>query len=91
MKNKWNKKLRTPSLYLCSYNCYRTVRHPLEDVKEGCAAFILRHCPVTVVAARYRDGVHSFLFPLFFVICHPYLKYYHTYNTSLFNGVGCAG
>ena len=29
------------------------------------------HCPVTVLQ-RYRDGVCSLLFPLFFIICHPY-------------------
>ena len=30
------------------------------------------HCPVTVVQ-RYRDGVCSLLFHLFFIICHPYI------------------
>ena len=41
------------------YNCYRTVRHE----KRGIAiyilliAFLLPHCPVTVVQ-RYRDGVY---------------------------------
>ena len=43
------------------YNCYRTVRH--ENMP---------HCPVTVVE-RYRDGVCSLLFHLFFIICHPYI------------------
>ena len=38
------------------YNCYRTVRHE----KRGIAiklliAFLMPHCPVTVVQ-RYRDG-----------------------------------
>ena len=30
------------------------------------------HCPVTVVQ-RYRDGICSLLFHLFFIICHPYI------------------
>ena len=56
------------------YNCYRTVRQE----KRGIAiyilliAFLLPHCPVTVVQ-RYRDGVCSLLFHLFFIICHPYI------------------
>ena len=56
------------------YNCYRTVRQG----KRGIAiyilliAFLLPHCPVTVVQ-RYRDGVCSLLFHLFFIICHPYI------------------
>ena len=54
------------------YNCYRTVRQE----KRGIAiyilliAFLMPHCPVTVVQ-RYRDGVCSLLFHLFFIICHP--------------------
>ena len=53
------------------YNCYRTVRQE----KRGIAiyilliAFLMPHCPVTVVQ-RYRDGVCSLLFHLFF---HPYI------------------
>ena len=56
------------------YNCYRTVRQE----KRGIAiyilliAFLMPHCPVTVVQ-RYRDGVCSLLFHLFFIICHPYI------------------
>ena len=56
------------------YNCYRTVRHE----KRGIAiyilliSFLMPHCPVTVVQ-RYRDGVCSLLFHLFFIICHPYI------------------
>ena len=56
------------------YNSYRTVRHE----KRGIAIYILLieflmpHCPVTVVQ-RYRDGVCSLLFHLFFIICHPYI------------------
>ena len=74
MKNKWNKRLHTPSLYLCTTVIYRTVRQE----KRGIAiyilliAFLLPHCPVTVVQ-RYRDGVCSLLFHLFFIICHPYI------------------
>ena len=52
MKNKWNKRLHTPSLYLCTGQ-----------------AFLMPHCPVTVVQ-RYRDGVCSLLF---FIIFHPYI------------------
>ena len=42
--------------------------------KRGIAtrAFLMPHCPVTVVQ-RYRDGVCSLLFHLFFMICHPYI------------------
>ena len=55
------------------YNCYRTVRQE----KRGIAiilliAFLMPHCPVTVVQ-RYRDGVCSLLLHLFFIICHPYI------------------
>ena len=59
---------------LSLYNCYRTVRQE----KRGIAiyilliAFLMPHCPVTVVQ-RYRDGVCSLLFHLFFIICHPYI------------------
>ena len=35
-------------------------------------AFLMPHCPVTVVQ-RYRDGVCSLSFHLFFIICHPYI------------------
>ena len=35
-------------------------------------AFLMPHCPVTVVQ-RYRDGVCSLLLHLFFIICHPYI------------------
>ena len=35
-------------------------------------AFLMPHCPVTVVQ-RYRDGVCSLLFHLFFIIFHPYI------------------
>ena len=35
-------------------------------------ASLMPHCPVTVVQ-RYRDGVCSLLFHLFFIICHPYI------------------
>ena len=36
------------------------------------ASLLMPHCPVTVVQ-RYRDGVCSLLFHLFFIICHPYI------------------
>ena len=35
-------------------------------------AFLMPHCPVTVVQ-RYRDGVCSLLFHLFFIFCHRYI------------------
>ena len=62
------------------YNCYRTVRHE----KRGIAiilliAFLMPHCPVTVVQ-RYRDGVCSLLFHLFFIICHPYTPLHLIFN-----------
>ena len=37
------------------------------------------HCPVTVVQ-RYRDGVCSLLFHLFFIICHPYIPLHLIFN-----------
>ena len=67
MKNKWNKRLHTPSLYLCTTVIYRTVRYE----KRGIYSYTC-HCPVTGVQ-RYRDGVCSLLFHLFFIICHPYI------------------
>ena len=74
MKKKWNKRLHTPSLYLCIYNCYRTVRHEKRYISgvASYASLLMPHCPVTVVQ-RYRDGVCSLLFHLFFIICHPYI------------------
>ena len=46
------------------YNCYRTVRHEKRYI-SGIAMPLLPHCPVTVVQ-RYRDGVCSLLFHLFY-------------------------
>ena len=56
------------------YNCYRTVRQEkrYQEYIESYASLLLPHCPVTVVQ-RYRDGVCSLLFHLFFIICHPYI------------------
>ena len=67
MKKKWNKRLHTPSLYLCTNvtGCIATPSLLL-------IAFLMPHCPVTFVQ-RYRDGVCSLLFHLFFIICHPYI------------------
>ena len=48
-------------------------------------AFLMPHCPVTVVQ-RYRDGVCSLLFHLFFIICHPYIPLemiFYTFYTKL--------
>ena len=85
------------------YNCYRTVRQE----KRGIAiyilliAFLMPHCPVTVVQ-RYRDGVCSLLFHLFFIICHPYIPLHleemifytciamHNIIASKQSGVECA-
>ena len=41
-------------------------------IRSSYASFLMPHCPVTVVQ-RYRDGVCSFLFHSFFIICHPYI------------------
>ena len=56
------------------YNCYRTVRHEKRAIAIYILliSFLMPHCPVTVVQ-RYRDGVCSLLFHLFFIICHPYI------------------
>ena len=73
MKKKWNKRLHTPSLYLCTTVIYRTVRQEKSGISYILLiAFLMPHCPVTVVQ-RYRDGVCSLLFHLFFIICHPYI------------------
>ena len=68
------------------YNCYRTVRHEKRGIATPDIAFLMPHCPVTVVQ-RYRDGVCSLLFHLFFIICHPYiplqLVYIHGTTHSL--------
>ena len=53
------------------YNCYRTVRQE-KRYQEYIDSYASPHCPVTVVQ-RYRDGVCSLLFHLFFIICHPYI------------------
>ena len=47
----------------------------MRNAKEGVASYaslLIPHCPVTVVQ-RYRDGVCSLLFHLFFIICHPHI------------------
>ena len=54
------------------YNCYRTVRQEQRYQEYSYASLLMPHCPVTVVQ-RYRDGVCSLLFHLFFIICHPYI------------------
>ena len=53
------------------YNCY--MRHEKRGIATPSLlliAFLMPHCPVTVVQ-RYRDGVCSLLFHSFFIICHP--------------------
>ena len=68
MKNKWNKRPIPISLY----NCYRTVRQEkrYQEYIDSYASLLMPHCPVTVVQ-RYRDGVCSLLFHLFFIILPP--------------------
>ena len=53
------------------YNCYRTVRHKrcIATPTLLLVVFLMPHCPLTVVQ-KYRDGVCSLLFHLFF---HPYM------------------
>ena len=53
------------------YNCYRHEKRYISGVASY-ASLLMPHCPVTVVQ-RYRDGVCSLLFHLFFIICHPYI------------------
>ena len=57
------------------YNCYRTVRHEkrYQEYIDSYASLLLPHCPVTVVQ-RYRDGVCSLLFHLFFKICPSFRR-----------------
>ena len=59
--------------YPIPISLYRTVRHEKRGIATPSLhliAFLMPHCPVTVVQ-RYRDGVCSLLFHLFFIICHP--------------------
>ena len=74
MKNKWNKRLHThPYIFvqLLQDSEEREKRHSYNILL---IAFLMPHCPVTVVQ-RYRDGVCSLLFHLFFIICHPYIPF----------------
>ena len=66
------------------YNCYRTVRHEKRGIAILLIAFLMPHCPVTVVQ-RYRDGVCSLLFHLFFIVCHPYIPL-HLVVLQIFGG-----
>ena len=52
------------------YNCYRTVRQEkrYQEYIDSYASLLL-----PTVVQRYRDGVCSLLFHLFFIICHPYI------------------
>ena len=49
------------------------MRNAIRSIIAIYASLLLPHCPVTVVQ-RYRDGVCSLLFHLFFIICHPYIS-----------------
>ena len=74
---KYEKQVEQEAAYpipISLYNCYRTVRHEkrYQEYIDSYASLLLPHCPVTVVQ-RYRDGVCSLLFHLFFIICHPYI------------------
>ena len=60
---------------LSDYAIEVTVRHEKRGIATPyllLTAFLMPYCPVTVVQ-RYRDGVYSLLFHLFFIICHPYI------------------
>ena len=48
------------------------MRNAIRSILYSYASLLMPHCPVTVVQ-RYRDGVCSLLFYLFFIICHPYI------------------
>ena len=68
----YEKKVEQEAAYpipISLYNCYRTVRHEKRYISG--VAMPLFSC-LTVVQ-RYRDGVCSLLFHLFFIICHPYI------------------
>ena len=54
------------------YIFVQPVRHEKRGIAILLIAFLMLHCPVTVVQ-RYRDGVCGLLFHLFFIICHPYI------------------
>ena len=45
--------------------------------------FLMPHCLVKVLQ-RYRDGVCSLLFPLFFIMCHPYIPLHILHLFHLF-------
>ena len=79
MKNKWNKRLHTPSLYLCTTVTGQLGMRERHSYNILLIAFLMPHCPVTVVQ-RYRDGVCSLLFHLFFIICHPYIPLHLIFN-----------
>ena len=61
---KYGKQVEQEAAYpipICLYNCYRTVRHEKRGIATPSLhliAFLVPHCPVTVVQ-RYRDGVCS--------------------------------
>ena len=58
MRNKWSKRLHTPCIPVSLYNCYRTVKHEKRGIATPSLlliAFLMPHCPVTVVQ-RYRDA-----------------------------------
>ena len=68
MKNKGNKRLHTPSLYLCFFASHAS------------------HFPFFLMP-HYKDigmgyALCSLLFPLFFMMCHPYipLHFLHLYT-----------
>ena len=63
MKNKWN--IPHPYIFV-----QLLVRHEKRGIAILLIAFLMPHCPVTVVQ-RYRDGVCSLLFHLFFIIAIP--------------------
>ena len=49
------------------------MRNAIRRILYSYASLLMPHCPVTVVK-RYRDGVCSLLFHLFFIICNPHIS-----------------
>ena len=64
------KQVEQEAAYPIPISLYRTVRHEKRYQEYSYASLLMPHCPVTVVQ-KYRDGVCSLLFHLFFIICHP--------------------
>ena len=73
MKNKWNKRLHTPSLYLCTTV---TGHGGMKNAKEGVA---MPHCPVmSSVSSSSSALLHSVFIP-----CTQYIYTFTGYNYTL--------